>query len=86
MTPDIHALAEQISKGGFKWVEDGKLVQQILVILKRQLGPVKDKVVLRTHLVSSLMLLDRQHGWKTANQTQEQEDAMYGCFVDLLLK
>ena len=82
MSPEVHALAAKVAKGGFRWVEDGKLLEQIIALIRRATGPK----CTREYLVACLKQLDRQHGWKMDGKTQEQEDALYGMFVDLLLK
>jgi hypothetical protein len=89
MTPEINALAAKIAHGGFRWVEDGGYLKKICDLLTAQVVVAKTKegkAQLREWLVSNLKMLDRMHGWKMAGKTQEQEDALYGMFVDLLLK
>lgn len=90
MTPEIHKLAARVmSDGRFRWVEDGSTIKQIVDKLDALMAWPKTtagKAARREYLVSNLKALDRSHGWKMDGKTQEQEDALYGMFVDLLLK
>ena len=89
MTPEINTLAAQVAQNGFKWVEDGANIKKICEALSAQVvvpATPAGKAQLREWLVSSLKMLDRIHGWQMAGKTQAQEDALYGFFVDLLLK
>jgi len=80
----IKDLAASISKGGFRWVEDGPTIRKIVQYVdtnSKTFGLSLD--VRRETAVKVLDVLDTLYGWDAPRMTDEQERAFYKYIVQM---
>ena len=86
----IHDLARKIKVGGFRWVEDGPTIREIIrevdafsAPLLETAGLTTDKLLAarRAAAYTALDLLDTLYGWDAARMDEAQERAFYRQIV-----
>ena len=78
----IHDLAAKIQKNGFRWVEDGptlrEIVREIDAAVKLQ---VPFSATRRELAYQALVILDTLYGWDAPRMDETQERAFYRAIV-----
>lgn len=86
----IHDLATKIPEGGFRWVEDGPVIRQIIQEVDAFIVPRLKKIGLGRDLMRAarqeaaykvLDLLDTLYGWDPPRMDDTQERAFYRQIV-----
>ena len=78
----IHELAEKIQQNGFRWVEDGPTLREIVREIDMAVKLTAPLLATRRELAyQALDILDTLYGWDAPRMDETQERAFYRAIV-----
>lgn len=86
-SPRIHDLAEKIQLNGFRWVEDGPTLREIVREVDREVKLRAPLLATRRELAYQILdILDTLYGWDAPRMDETQERAFYKAIVGWEIK